>query len=268
MEIMLDFKTKQVELYNKMKLWSILNPSLTREKFEREKSDYLIISLPASGRTWLRVMIGLVFQQIGSDKVKKINPQSLFYMHQLEPSLPSIKAVHEMFLGRELYKNKNVILLVRNPKNVIISRCKKQLLKNYAGIKIRDVNNIIKTNKEYLYKIFELYNMWGENQDCAKKFMLIKYEDLQNDACQEISRVINFLNLPMLSRDILSSIVANSTFENMKKFDQQECKFTSQKNNDSIVFKELDKELDIKWINQEINQYLNPIYNYNYSSLI
>ncbi|MEM1292716.1 MAG: hypothetical protein AAGH67_14705, partial [Cyanobacteria bacterium P01_H01_bin.162] len=125
MNLNLETRVKYVSIQRRIQ--KLLGPDFNQEKFERQRAEYLICSRPCCGRTWLRVMLGHVLQEKSKFELDRFNPQSLFYLHQLDQGLPSIKATHELFADAKSYSDKNVILLVRDPRGALFSRTKKAI---------------------------------------------------------------------------------------------------------------------------------------------
>ena len=91
--------------------------------------------------------------------------------------------------------------------------------------------------------------------------MMLRYEDLVEKTHQNLKRVCNFMGLDV-SDSIIASAIANSTFDQMHKFDNRSFKFRSGKSKDFIT--ELSQE-DLDWVEQQcILNPLNPFYGYTY----
>ena len=258
MSFNLEFRIKYVPIQRKIQ--NLLGSNFNQEQFERQRAEYLICSRPCCGRTWLRVLIGHTLKKESKFELSHFNPQSLFYLHQLNPTLPSIKATHELFSDVEDYANKNVILLVRDPRAALFSRTRKKI-KRCEDLTQKDFRNIFRDVK-YLTRTIQFYNEWAKHQTCAKSFMILRYEDLVENTYQELHRVLSFMQLSP-SREVIESAIANSTFDKMQKFDKRSFKFGSGKPRD--FSNSLDQE-DLGWAEQYILNSLNPVYKYNYQS--
>ena len=258
MNLNLEARVKYVSIQRRIQ--KLLEPNFNQEKFERQRAEYLICSRPCCGRTWLRVMLGHVLREKSKFELNRFNPQSLFYLHQLDQALPSIKATHELFADVSSYADKNVILLVRDPRGALFSRTKKAI-KRRENLTPRDFKNTFRDVK-YLTEMIQFYNDWAEHQTCAKSFIMLRYEDLVENTHQELYRVLDFMKLSP-SRDALESAINNSTFDKMQKFDRRSFKFGSGKPGDFSNNLERD---DLVWAEQYILNSLNPDYQYNYQS--
>ena len=256
MNLPLELKIKSVAFQRKIRHW--LQPNFKQEKFERHNSDYLILSRPSCGRTWLRVMIGKILKASSIAGIDHINPQNLFYLHQLDTTLPAIKASHEKFLGEASYRDKKVILLVRDPRGAMLSNLTK-LIKRSDELKMHDFSHLLRSSKR-LDVMLEFYNDWGKYQTIPQSFMILKYEDLVENTHRELKRVCDFMGLKT-SEDMLNSAIGSASFDQMHKFDTRSFKFRSGKSKDFVT--ELNRE-DLEWIEKCIDESLDPSYGYNY----
>ena len=250
-----------------------------QERHQRELSnaEYLLISLPNCGRTWLRLMMGRSLQaEFGI--TDRINPFDLYAFSELNSTIPTIKPIHQRFQQAEYYKYRKVILLVRDPRDVLVSRY-------FGGIKSGKISEeeagnvseyIIKTGG-HLEEHIKFYNAWKKYRDVPRGFLLIRYEDMKENTCGELRRVIDFLGL-QISNEIIYNAVGSASFDNMKKMEQENTYNIKvfQNTNNAEVYKTREgkagnykKHLDseaIAFIEKELNDRLDPDYGYNYFS--
>lgn len=263
-------KTKIVAFRKLLK--KITNPQKNDQELERDAAEYLIISQPNSGRTWLRVMIGNIFQELSG--LKSIDPENISYFAELDRNLPYIKAVHERFKSPEDYEEKKVILLVRDPRDAVIS--------NYY-LKIKRDKNPKCLNKSlpefirewpYIDDFIQLCNTWKQYKNVPKAFLLLRYEDLRKDTHNELKRLTDFLGLSVADV-VISNAISRASFENMRQ------KEIARKSSDTMDLKISEEHLktrkaklesykeelspeDIKFIDNKLNRELDPSYGYNY----
>ena len=252
----------------KKRIQALLNPNKNEYQREREAARYIMISRPTSGRTWLRVMIGRVFQEISG--LKTINPQNLYYLSELNSALPSIKPVHELFIfkNQEDYRNKKVILLTRDPRDALVSNWhkKQKINKQWKASSLSDFLR----NSDYLDKMIELYNFWIENRDVPEDFLRVRYEDMVGNPGGELKRVMNFLGLQVSERAIAAA-VEYASLDNMKKLvaggDKQPGKVGELykiRQGKTGTYKEKLSTEDLAFIEQQLQERLHPSYEYNY----
>lgn len=264
-------KTKIIAI--KKRLQQIINPNTNDQERERNAAEYLIISQPNSGRTWLRVLLGNVLQDLSG--LKHINPENISYFAELDSKLPYIKAVHERFKRPEDYENKKVILLVRDPRDAVISNyfLRTKRGKNPKWID-KSLSEFIREGA-YIDDFIALCNAWTKYRDVPKAFLLLRYEDNRDNINRELKKVTDFLGL-QVKDSAIDDAVNRASFENMRKM---ELKKKSQKIKDGEELKEeslktrkgkvgsyqekLSSE-DIEFIENKLERELDPSYGYNY----
>ncbi len=182
--------------------------------------DAYLISFPKAGRTWIRVLLAKLLQMGGG------NPEELElirYRHDGAGDL--IFHPH-----KEQWKDKRIILMVRNPKDIIISwyfqvtlsdRKRKDYRKKGKTIKgwhyKGDLSDFIRDEKFGIQTIIRFYNCWAENLDIPKSLVGLRYEDLKENPLRELQRVCNFLGI-YYDFD-LQEVIEYAKFDNMKEMD-------------------------------------------------
>lgn len=218
----------------------ILHNILTR--FSRNSSpsneDVVIISFPKSGRTWLRLMLGQILQQhFNLGDIELLELQDFTRQHSKIPYIivspddrPFWKTVDELETSKELYKEKKVILLVRDPRDVVVSayfQKNKRFSVQTHGVEAKE--QYTGTLSDYLYEpvgsfdtILRFYNIWEENRHVPEGFLCVRYEDMHRHTFKELRRVVNFIGLPEVPDKIITETVEFASFENMRKMEEQD----------------------------------------------
>lgn len=206
------------------------------ERYHIRKADALLISFPKCGRTWLRLLIGKAIQlHLNLQENKKIlllgpnfsrlhdNIPKIMVFHE---DRPHFKKADELNVSKKKYKDRKIIYLIRDPRDVLISNYfqKKKRRKNFKG----DLKEFINWEIGSIDSILKYYQIWAENQDVINDLLLVKYEDLHKDAEAELERVLNFLGLKNISSEHISQAVEYAKFENMRKMEKKK-KFDTKK---------------------------------------
>ncbi|MGI0497494.1 sulfotransferase domain-containing protein [Limnospira platensis CENA597] len=263
-------KTKILAL--KKRIQAIIDPHKSNEERERDAAEYLIISQPNSGRNWLRVMIGNVFQSLSG--LKNIDPENISYFAELSPKIPYVKAVHERFKNPEDYRDKNIILLVRDPRDAVISNYFLKTKRDKSPKWIpKSLSEFIREGY-YLDDFIALCNAWKGYHDLPKSFLLLRYEDIRQDTQRELTKVMKFLDV-QVSDSLIQEAVKRASFEQMREKETQS-KLPNETNpnidQESLKVREAkvggyqDKisPEDIDFIEKKLAQELDPSYGYNY----
>ena len=178
---------------------------------ERQSADYLLISLTNCGRTWLRIILG---QAIALHyDLANINVHDLFRFSEADPRLPAVKPMHEKYdqFGHG-YAGQKVILLVRDPRDALVSRYHQH--KDELGF--GSLERYVQESTE-LADYIQFYNNWQTHPEAAD-LLVVRYEDMKADTLRETSRVFAFLDLP-IAPDEMEQAIAHASFQNMRKME-------------------------------------------------
>ena len=217
-----------------------LVPGSARRWYAHYHTEVYLLSYPKCGRTWLRLMIGRAIVrhfQMPDD----IDHLFLAGNRRLHPDVPRIRVFHddrpmlktpeELETSKQQYRDKKVILLVRDPRDVIVS--------SYFEMKKRgrifgdnpyetrqaqfdgSLSEFIVLRQGGFDTILEFYNIWAANRDVPAGFLLVRYEDMRADAQHELRRVLDFLGLEQIDAATIQEAVEYASFDNMRKMEEQ-----------------------------------------------
>ncbi|MGB3767128.1 MAG: sulfotransferase domain-containing protein [Phormidesmis sp.] len=183
---------------------------------ERQTADYLLLSLTNCGRTWLRVILGRALQlhYAHISGIDTVDLHDLFSFSERIPTLPAIKPMHEKY-GQfgNCYDQQKVIVLVRDPRDALVSRYHQH--KDKLGF---DSLDRYACESSDLDAYIQFYNDWQTHQAEASGFLMVRYEDMKASTLQTVQRVVDFLALPLTS-DELEQAIAYASFKNMRKME-------------------------------------------------
>lgn len=201
-------------LFNRVRQRSrpLYEPVRKKHLRERQSADYLLLSLTNCGRTWLRVILGRTMQLHYG--IEKINLHDLFAFSEAVPTIPSIKPMHEKYgqFGNG-YDGQKVILLVRDPRDAIVSRYHQ----HHATLGFDSLDQYVCEGSD-LAAYIQFYNDWQTYSDRAEDLLVVRYEDMKADTYKEVARVFTFLNLPVTPAEIHQGI-DYASFQNMRKME-------------------------------------------------
>ena len=200
------------------KLRPLYESDQQKHERERQTADYLLLSLTNCGRTWLRIILGHALQlhYARIEGIDTINLHDLFSFSERIPTLPAIKPMHEKYgqFGNH-YERQKVILLVRDPRDAIVSRYHQ----HKAELGFDSLDRYVQESPD-LEAYIQFYNDWHAHRDSAKDFLLVRYEDMKENTFEQVERVATFACLPLTSAEI-SKAIAYASFKNMRKMEVQ-----------------------------------------------
>jgi len=248
----------------------------------------VLISFPKCGRSWLRLMICDMIKHKFDDDSIIADTNLLWKVHPLIPYFTidhddaSLKAPGELNRDKTFFRNKKVIFLVRDPRDVIVSwyfQVVKRGSKKWFDKKIKtdSVADFIENEFGGLKTIIAFYNIWLENKSKPKDFLLIKYENLKYNPNEVLKQINKFCGIENVIGD--SSIryaIENNSFDKLKTRERNQSiphsAFKTNNTNDVESFKVrkgkiggyvdyLSKE-QIEKMNQIISNSLSPKFGY------
>jgi len=221
-------------------------PNPLKRWYAHRNTEVYLVSYPKCGRTWLRLMIGRALMQyfrLPEDGETGFAEDMLFIRWKQKPhpqapwitviheDRPMLKSPEELQTSKVQYRDKRVIFLARDPRDVIVS--------SYFEMKNRgelfgenpyesrkavfrgSLPEFIRRREGGFETILSYYNIWAMNRAIPRGFLLVRYEDMKADAQRELRRVVDFLGLEAIPDTILAEAVAYASFENMRKMETQ-----------------------------------------------
>jgi hypothetical protein len=213
--------------------------------YAHHNTDIYLLSYPKCGRTWLRLMMGkaisLQFSLPENEEIlflrtnKRWHPEAprITVIHDDHPML---KTPQELEQSKARYRNKKVIFLVRDPRDVIVSSYFEMSKRGQIfGDNPHETRKAIFTGSlaDFINHptggfdtIIEYYNIWERNRHTPKGFLLLRYEDLRANPHAELRHTLDFTGLNRVSESIIDQAIEYASFENMRKM-EAENKFQS-----------------------------------------
>ena len=193
--------------------------------------ESLIVSFPKAGRTWITFFISRVLQ-----KRFNLDENDLVFTEKIAGSCPCIcpitvthynnphnKSVGMLSQDKSVYKDKKIMLLIRDPRDIIVSwyfhkNKRKKETEQYSGSLSQFLNEKVGS----FDTIIEYYNIWERNKHIPLDFLSIKYEDFMKDTRIQAKKVLNFIGLKDVSNREIEGAIEFSSFNNMKKMEAED----------------------------------------------
>jgi len=179
--------------------------------WDHRRTDVFLLSYPKCGRTWLRTMMGkALVDDLG---LTGVDPLELEDVSEATSRLPQLKTAAGVDRDKHRYAGKDVIFLVRDPRDVLISYY-------FQASKRRD--RFHGTPSEFLRHpigsldtIIAYFNVWAEARAIPRSFTLVRYEDLHRAPAAELERVLRVVgHVP--PRAVLDRAIEFARFDNMR----------------------------------------------------
>jgi len=203
--------------------------------YRRLRTDVYLVSFPKCGRTWLRVMLGRVFQ-LQYDLPADADLVELHRLAELDARVPCIVATHddeaqwkapeEVDVDKSRYRGTRVILLVRDPRDVIVSLYHQRRGRHggYGGTLAEFLDERVGGFESLL----RFYDAWADQLDAPGAVLVVRYEDLHAQPDAELRRVLTFAGAGDVAPAIVADAVEFGSFDNMRQLEETEA-FASEK---------------------------------------
>ena len=195
--------------------------------------DALVISVPNSGRTWIRTFLAAYFcRRFG-------HPFSLDPEEYADPRIPRVTYTHDLYehytktrwwdrvrskylIPRSEIKRARILLLARDPRDAFVSHyheLTRRTAETAGVLKDRTASEILRDPIHGIAVMVRAMNAWmmefGQRKDCT----LILYEDLHLDLIAQFRRVLAALGEPNAAQPHFDDALKFSQFGNMKKME-------------------------------------------------
>ncbi len=196
------------------------------------RADAVVVSYGKSGRTWLRVMMSRLYQQVHALPEDVLIGFDNF--HNMDARIPRIFFTHDNYIGdytgntdnKSDFYDKKVVLLMRDPRDVAVSQFFQWRYRMRPGKKA--LNDYLPDGDESpifdfvmhegggLPKVIAFMNLWAREMPNVRALELLRYEDMRADPVEAMTRVARFLDIPATGAQIRDA-VDFASYENMKK---------------------------------------------------
>ncbi len=193
--------------------------------------DLFILSYPKSGNTWTRFLLGnLIYQDapVTFRNVEERIPSIYIYSDRQLLRLPRIFKSHDCFDPRY----RKVIYIVRDPRDVAVSAyhysIKVKLLPD--GCPMEDFVPLFMSGAFGSGLLADpRWGSWYDNvaswlaMQHNRKFLLLRYEDMLEDAARELRKVATFLGIEA-TPDRIARAVELSSADKMREMEKSQSK--------------------------------------------
>ena len=200
------------------------------------ESDYVVVSVAKSGRTWLNVMISKYFQ------LRYNLPDYITFrfdnLHRQNPAVPKVILLHDTYIRiytkcgdrKTPFYSTPTLLLIRHPADVAVSlyfhwRYRMQAPQKGLnrlpahGAEVGVFDFVMRDTG--LPSIVTFLNEWARERQHLANCLTVRYEDLRADPRAELGRVLRWMGQNPSDAEI-DAVVEFASFENLKKLEAKD----------------------------------------------
>ena len=193
--------------------------------------DAIVVSIPKSGRTWVRTFLCAYFcEKIGQPFT--LEPEEF-------DGVPQIIYTHDLFeqrtkadrwdklRGKYLIPKRDrtgrpIILLVRDPRDAFVSlyiQLTRRTGETPAKLKQMSASELLRDPAFGIESMVEIMNSWLAEWSDRSGFLLLRYEGLRSDPGPNFRRLLQVLGERPLEEKAFSHALEFSDFRHMKKLE-------------------------------------------------
>jgi sulfotransferase family protein len=207
--------------------------NLSSRARELSGGDAIVVSIPKSGRTWVRTFLCAYFCR------RYELPFSLAPEKECDPRIPRIIYSHDRFEQRTKAdrwdqlrgkyfipaaerRRAKVILLARDPRDTFVShyvQLTRRTRETPDQLKQKEIGELLRDPRHGIASMIEIMNDWLKEWSGRSNFLLLRYEDLQREPEVAFRRLLKFLGEEELDSDAFTHALEFSRFGNMKKME-------------------------------------------------
>jgi hypothetical protein len=202
---------------------------------EIKNADFVFVSPPKAGRTWLRVTLSGFFQtRFGTPAGELLGFDNL---HRINADVPRIRFTDDRYVSaytgnrdsKRDYYNSRVLLLVRDPRDIAVSNYfqwvntvnpyKKKFHKLCArGGEISLFEYAM--DPDYgIPRTIRFLNGWQPELEKTRDHLVISYEEMRANPQATLKKVISFMNITATDEQIVYA-TEYASMENMRKIEK------------------------------------------------
>jgi hypothetical protein len=215
-----------------------LAPRLMRRNFSSRAPELsggkaIILSVPKSGRTWIRTFLYAYFcKRYGREFT--LEPE-----HYGEPGIPRLIFSHDLFehrtkgdlwdriRGKYLVPKKElrrakIILLVRDPRDCFVSLYVQMTRRDPGApsdFKQKSISDLLRDKEFGICAIVKTMNDWLNEFSGRDDFTIIRYESLREAPAENFRALLAFLDETAPDVSIFQDAVDFSRFDNMQRLE-------------------------------------------------
>jgi hypothetical protein len=210
----------------------VIRWNLSSRARELSGGDAIVVSIPKSGRTWVRTFLCAYFcQRYG-------HPFSLTPEQYGDARLPRVIYSHDRFEQRtkadrwDQLRGKyfipagergraKIVLLARDPRDTFVShylQLTRRTRETPDRLKHQSISEVLRDSRHGIASMIEIMNGWLDEWAGRENFLLLRYEDLQRAPAESYRELLKFLG-DEPDADSFAHALEFSRFGNMKKME-------------------------------------------------
>jgi hypothetical protein len=211
----------------------VIRWNLSSRARELSGGDAIVVSIPKSGRTWVRTFLCAYFcrryshpfslqpEQYGDRRIPRI-----IYSHDRFEQRTKADRWDELrgkyFIPGAERRRAKIILLARDPRDTFVShyvQLTKRTRETPEDLKQKEIGEVLRDRRHGIASMIEIMNGWLDEWWGKPNFLLVRYEELQRAPEECFREVLRFLGDEEPDAEAFAHALEFSRFGNMKKLE-------------------------------------------------
>jgi len=186
-----------------------------RRSIDHWRTQVYIVSYAKCGRTWLHLMLGkAICAQFG------VPEKQMLRAHRFTTRAGLRRTTFTHARSLPSYDGKHILLLVRDPRDVIVSHYYDAGLRrgNFSGT----LTEFICDEKYGIHRIVDYYRTWSELGKQADSLTVMTYEQMRADPATVLTATLRLIGVADPDAHVVADTVAFTSFANMKRMEARD----------------------------------------------
>lgn len=191
--------------------------------YRNRNADVFIVWFPKTGGTWARLLLNTALA--GHTGIQPRKPLELGEFAAANAAVPLIRALHEdephwkrphqLSENKDRFKDRRIILLVRDPRDTIVS-LHLQMTKRWR-VTQKDLSEFLWQPRGSFESMIRYYNIWARNRHVPRDLMLVRYEDLQEDCQGTLRSMLDFIGVGDVANEVVDEAVSLNSIDKLRQ---------------------------------------------------
>lgn len=200
---------------------------------ELSGGDAIVVSIPKSGRTWVRTFLCAYFceryghpfslqpEQYGDGRIPRIiYSHDRFEQRTKADRWDALRGKY--FIPAAERRRAKIVLLARDPRDTFVShyvQLTRRTRETPDQLKQKEIGEVLRDPRHGIASMIEIMNGWLAEWTGKPNFLLLRYEDLQQEPDTRFRELLKFLGETEPDADAFAHAMDFSRFGNMKKME-------------------------------------------------
>ena len=207
--------------------------NLSSRARELSGGDAIVVSIPKSGRTWVRTFLCAYFCKrydrpfsLAPEQYRDARIPRIIYSHDRFEQRTKADRWDELrgkyFIPAAERRRAKIVLLARDPRDTFVShyvQLTRRTRETPDQLKQKEIGEVLRDRKHGIASMVEIMNGWLEEWSGKPNFLLVRYEDLQRAPEESFLELLKFLGEQEPDAAALAHALEFSRFGNMKKME-------------------------------------------------